>query len=727
MHKSLAVIQKAASSLAEIFDARSVAVVGASADPGKAGYQVLKTLLTMGYQGQVFAVNPKEREILGVACHASILDIKSPLDLLVISLPAPHVLGAMKQAVQRGDIRGAVVLSAGFAETAVPEWVEAEHELVKLAESAGIRVFGPNCLGIINCQTRLSTSFAPGLTFTPGKIGYISQSGATGGAILMMGADQPKPLGYSKFAHVGNMCDVSNLELIEAYGSDPSIDLIVLYMEGVKDGRKLLEIASRVTRTKPIVLFKVGRTDMGAAATLSHTGTLAGSDAVYDAVFRQCGIVRVNTLDELVDSAKAISMLPKPAGNRVCVLTEAGGLGITCIDQISRDGVLQLASLSRATQDRLTEILPPMAVVCKPDGYVDMTAAALTREHSESLRAILNDPGVDSVVLMILPPTFLPALELAKGIADVAQEFNKPVLVCLIKGEPMEAARKYLEENGVPTFNTPDRAALALASLTRASLNKSAEITTAQASGSNPAIQHALAQGRSLLEPEALHLLQENGFTIPAFHFVRTKEDALRAAADIGGPVVLKVVSPQVIHKSDVGGVKVNVVGSEAVGSAYDQILANVGAAMPEASFDGVLVVPCAAAGTELIIGMVRDPQFGPVIMFGLGGIFVEVFKDVSFRVAPFSREVALDMIKETRAARILEGVRGQKAVDVEALAQLLVKVSELAAKYEDISEIDLNPVRVYEHGVTILDCRIILKRALAASPITDDNPVTTH
>jgi acetyltransferase len=448
---------------------------------------------------------------------------------------------------------------------------------------------------------------------------------------------------------------------------------------------------------------------------------------VYDAAFKQCGIVRANSLEELVDSAKAISMLPKAVGNRVCVLTEAGGLGITCIDQISRDGVLRLASLGKVTKERLTEILPPMAVVAKPDGYVDITAAALTREHCESLRAILEDPGVDSVVLMTLPPTFLPALEVAKGLVEVVQEFNKPVLLCLMKGEPMAEARRYLEENGVPTFDTPDRAATALAALTRSSLVKSAEFTTAKGFIGNPAIQHALAQGRSLLEPEALQLLQENGFTIPSFHFAKTKAEAVRAATTIGGPVVLKVVSPQVIHKSDVGGVKVNLLGEQAVANAYDEILANIGKAAPDASIDGILVVPCAAAGTELIIGMVRDPQFGPVIMFGLGGIFVEVFKDVSFRVAPFDREVALAMITETRAARILEGVRGQAAVDVEAVAQLLVKVSELAARYEDINEIDLNPVRVYAQGAAILDCRIILKQAAAASPVAGENPVITH
>jgi acetyltransferase len=699
--------------LAQIFNPRSIAVVGASGNPVKAGYQFLKTLIAGGYRGQIFPVNPKEREIMGVLCYASILDVPAPLDLMVISLPAPQVLAVMSEAAQRKDIKGAVIVSAGFSETAIPEWVEAERKLVQLAKSAGIRIFGPNCNGILSSECRCSTSFAPGQTYTPGKIGYISQSGATGGAIMMMAEDQPKPLGYSKFAHIGNMCDVSNLDLLEFYGSDPAIDVIALYLEGVSDGRQLLEIASRITQKKPIVLFKVGRTDMGSVATLSHTGTLAGSDAVYDAAFRQCGIVRVDSLEQLVDAIKAISMLPKPAGNRVSVLTETGGLGITCIDQIVHDGVLQLAHLSETTKEKLTEILPFMAVVSRPDGYVDMTAAALTKEMSESMCALLEDPGVDSVILMILPPTFLPAVELAKGLVPVIGRFHKPVLVCLTRGESMAEAREYLETHGVATFDTPDRAAMALAALTRASsyqnTHRSFEITSAKAGSSHPAIEQALAQGRNLLEPEALQFLKDNGIKTPPFHFAKNREEAVSAAAAIGGPVVLKVVSAQVIHKSDVGGVKVNVVGDEAVGRAYDEILVKVKQAAPEASISGVLVVPCASEGTELIIGTVRDPQFGPVVMFGLGGIFVEVFKDVSFRVAPFGREVALAMIKETKASTILGGVRGQKPGDVEGLAQLLVSISEIATRYEEISEIDLNPVRVYPEGVAILDSRIIL------------------
>ncbi len=709
MEKALAVSNQNENALAGVFDARSVAVVGASLDPGKSGHQILKSLLDHQYRGQIFVIHPKEREILGVACHSSILDIPSPIDLLVITVPATQVLSVMSQAAQRGDIKGAVVVSAGFAETAVPEWVDAEAKLVQLARSSGIRVIGPNCNGIIGCEAHLSTSFAPGLTFTSGKLGYISQSGATGGALLMMAAKQPKPLGYSKWAHIGNMCDVSNVELIEMYGSDPSIAVIVLYLEGVRDGRRLMETASRITPKKPIVLFKVGRTEAGAVATMSHTATLAGSDAIYDGAFRQCGIVRVNTMEEVVDSAKALSMLPRVAGNRVAVLTQTGGMGIICIDQISRDGVLHLASFSEETKEKLVGILPRMAVVGKPDGYVDLTAAASIQQFRDALSTAVADPGVDSVILVVLPPSFMPQMEMPVGIAPVIEESKKPVLICTLDGEAVAESRKYLEEHGVATFETPERAATALAALTRASLVKSPQPMKSHVPASHNLIEKALGEDRNLLEPEAMELLKDFGIQVAPFHVAESEEQAITAARAIGGRVVLKVVSPQVIHKSDVGGVKVNIAGDQAVGNAYRQIVANVKQAVPEAVIKGVLVAPCAEEGTELIVGVFRDPQFGPVVMVGLGGVFVEVLKDVSFRVAPFGIEVARDMISETKAASILAGVRGQQPADIESLAELLVKISELSERYDDIRELDLNPVRVYTHGLAILDCRIML------------------
>jgi acetyltransferase len=703
-------IQQAAP-LAEIFAARSAAVIGASRDPNKAGYQVLKKLLSAGYDGRIYPVNPREREILGVSCYSSILEIKAPLELLIVSVPAAQVVRVMLEAEKCGGIKAAVVLSAGFSETGLAEGIEAERKLVEIARRSGLRIFGPNCIGIIDTGSRLCTGFAPGISLASGRIGFISQSGAFGAATLMLCADQPKPLGFSKFAHVGNMCDVSNLELLEMYDADPSIDVIAMYMEGVRDGRKLLNLASKITARKPIVLLKVGRTNGGAAATASHTGTLSGADAVYDAAFRQSGIVRVDGMAELVDGVKAISMLRKPGGTRVCVLTEAGGPGIACLDEMETGGTLLRASLAATSQRRLRQILPPMAVVAKPDGYVDMTGSALVKEHCDALEIVLSDPNVDSVILISLPPTFLPAVDLAAALVGVIRRFKKPVLACLMRGEPMHSARQHLEEHGVPTFDTPDGAARALRALTRASLAHGSAVDELRDGSPHPLIEGAVRQGRHLLEPEALHLLCDNGVETPPFLFAHDREEAIAAGALWGVPVVLKVVSPQVIHKSDVGGVRINLAGEQAVGNAYDQLIASVRCAVPEAEIAGVLVVPCAREGTEMIVGMFRDPQFGPVVLCGLGGIYVEVLRDVSFRVAPFDQATALEMIKETRASRILQGIRGTRPGDVEALAQLLVRVSEIGARYKHIREIDLNPVRVYENGIGILDARILLAK----------------
>lgn len=696
--------------LNEIFEPQSIAVIGASKDPYKAGHQVLKLLLNEGYNGKVYAIHPVEQEVLGLECHKSILDINEPLDMLVIGVPANHVLPIMEQARQRGDIKGVVVLSAGFSETAIPELVAIERQLVDIARSAGMRVFGPNCLGIANPEIKVCTGFAPGVKLIPGNIGIVSQSGAFGGAILMLLAEQPEPLGFAKFGHIGNMSDVSNIDLIEAYGDDPKIKVIAVYMEGVRNGREFLKVAARVSQKKPILLLKVGRTEIGSKAALSHTGTLAGSDSVYSGAFRQSGIIRVDTLEELVDSAKAISMLKRPTGNKLCILTEAGGPGIICMDEVEKGGVLQLAPLTTDTEHKLTELLPSMAMICKPNGYVDMTAAALAREHAESLRLILSDPNVDSAIVISVPPTFLPAIEVAQALVPVIKEFDKPVAICFMKGQPMIEARKYLEKNGIATFDTPDRAAKALAALTRTQYSSIYELADQVACVCHPVIEDAKSHSRNLVEPEALQLLRDNDITALPFKLAHSKEEAQQAAADFGGAVVLKIVSPEVIHKSDVGAVKVNLRGWNEVGAAYDEIIDNVKQAVPNANIGGILVVPMAKPGTEVIVGMVRDAQFGPVIMFGMGGVFVEVFKDVSFRVAAFGHTVARQMIEETTAYKILAGTRGEKPKDIDSLANLMVKVSELATKYPEISEIDLNPVRVYEQGISVLDARIMLK-----------------
>lgn len=695
-------------SLREIFEARSVAVVGASRDPFKAGHQVVRTLLTVGYRGRVYPVNPNEKEILGLPCYPSVTDIPDPVDLVVVCLPGRAAVAVMEEVERRGDVKGAVVISAGFAETGIPENVEAQRRLTEIARRSGIRVFGPNCIGIMNPETGLVTGFHPGVRLIPGNVGYVTQSGALGGSLLTLALSQPRPLGFARFGHVGNMCDVSNVELIADYGDDPRIKVIVVYLEGVRDGREFMAVVGQVTRKKPVLVLKVGRTESGARATLSHTATLAGSDAVYSGAFKQCGAVRVPTMQDLIAGAKAISMLPRPRGNRVGILTEAGGMGVISTDEVEASGVLRLAPMSRETCEKLTALLPPMATVCRPNGYVDTSAAAMAEEFREAMRLILADPNVDMVIFNSIPPTFLPPMDVARAIVPVVREFDKPVVACFTVNETVVEARRYLEENGIPTFDTPDAAVRALAILVQATFGTSHPLVDLPPAR-HPLLDRAAAEGRHLLEPEALAFLADHEIGVMPHILAHTREEAQRAAEAMGGPVALKVVSPQILHKSDVGGVRLNLQGSDAVGQGYDRLLRDVRQAVPAAEIHGVLVVPMAPPGPECIIGVTRDPQFGPTVMFGLGGVFVELFQDVSFRVAPFDREVALEMIQETRAYRVLQGLRGEAPKDIEGLAELLVQVSRLAARYPQIREIDLNPVRVYEKGYRILDARVLL------------------
>jgi acetyltransferase len=400
-------------------------------------------------------------------------------------------------------------------------------------------------------------------------------------------------------------------------------------------------------------------------------------------------------------------MLPKPRGNRVCILTEAGGLGVVSMDEVEEGGVLELAPMRRETCEQLTALLPPMAMVCKPNGYVDMTAAAMAKEFAEAMRLALSDPTVDMVALNSIPPTFLPPMDVAQAIVPVVREFDKPVAACFTVNPAMAETRRYLEENRIPTFDAPEEAVRALAMLTQATFAGSHPLAEVPAER-HPLLDGAVREGRHLLEPEALEMLRASGIEVMPHVLARQREEAQRAAADMNSPVALKVVSPQVLHKSDVGGVRLDLRGHEAVGRAYDRLVHDVTRAAA-ADLRGVLVVPMAAAGPEVIIGMVRDPQFGPTIMFGMGGVWVEVFQDVSFRIAPFDQDVALDMVKETKVYRVLRGVRGEGPKDLAGLTELLVRVSHLAARYPQIREIDLNPVRVHDRGYSILDARILL------------------
>jgi len=454
--------------LNELFDAQSVAVVGASNSPTKASHHVIRTMQDEGFEGRIFPVNPSEDTVLGLRCYPSLAEIEEEVELVVVSIPTRFVLSVVEQAAARGDVGFMVILTAGFAETAIADNVTLEKQIVDIASAAGIRIVGPNCIGVINPRTKLCTGFAPGLTLTPGKIGLITQSGALGGAFLMACGSQPSPLGFSRFGHVGNMSDVDIVELLLCYAGDAETKAISMYMEGIRDGRHFLRIAREVTQEKPVFVLKVGRNALGSRAAMSHTGALAGSDRIYDAALRQVGIERILAFDDLVDVSKAAAYLPAPAGNRVCVLTQAGGPGIIAMDEIGHEGSLCLAPLDPSTRSALEDLLPPMAMICKPDGYIDMTAAAMADVHARALQIVLDDPNVDSVVFITLPPTFLPAMDVARAVAPVASAASKPVVTCFMHGHAMLEARAHLEHLGVPTFDAPDRAARALIHLTHA-------------------------------------------------------------------------------------------------------------------------------------------------------------------------------------------------------------------------------------------------------------------
>ncbi|MBN1222743.1 MAG: CoA-binding protein [Candidatus Aminicenantes bacterium] len=454
--------------LDKMFNAESIAVIGASNNPGKASHQIIKTMIREKYKGKIFPVNPSQKQVLGLPCYPSLFHIENRVDLLIIAIPAQSVFEVLKTASGRKGVRGAVILSAGFSETGHADRIELEKAITILAEKTGLGIIGPNCIGLINTDNKLCTSFSPGLRLKKGSLGFLSQSGAFGGSFLMLAGDQPEPLGFSKFAHVGNAADMSMVDILDYYGQDEKTKTISMYLEGVTSGRKLLDRAKQITQKKPIFSLKVGKSEGGSQATLSHTATLAGSDRIYDAAFRQGGIVRVDSIEELLDASKAASFIDTYRGKRLCILTEAGGPGIIALDELGRKNIMRLASLQDSTKTKITELLPSMAVICKPEGYIDMTAAALEHEHAEVLRCILEDDGVDAVILISVPPTFLPAENVALAVRNVVKNFDKPVAVCMMNGEVMKTARRQLERAGIPTFETPDRAARALENLARA-------------------------------------------------------------------------------------------------------------------------------------------------------------------------------------------------------------------------------------------------------------------
>ncbi len=706
-----------------IFSPQSVAVVGASTTAGKVGHDIFANILKGGYQGVLYPVNPSARAVLSVRAYPTIAEIPDPVDLAMIILPPKPAIQAVEDAIQKG-VKGLVIVSAGFREVG-GKGLEMENRIVQMCREAGIRLVGPNCLGVINPQptVRLNASFSARMP-KAGNISFISQSGALCTAVLDFAADLD--FGFSKFISIGNKADVDELDLLRYFHKDVETEVIMIYLEELRRGYEFIEEVKQITsgeRPTPVLVIKSGRTGAGAKAAASHTGALAGTEAVYDSIFQQSGIIRVDSIAELFDCASTFaykneSTLGKmrkkvPDGNRVAIITNAGGPGIVATDVTVSSG-LTLAQFTSETTEVLASHLPEAANLHNP---VDVIGDASQERYENALGTVIRDEGVDGALVILTPQSMTNALATAEAIARIARRTHKPILCCFMGIMDVSAGVKHLQEKGIPVFRFPENAAKAFGTLYQYSkwLNRHflAQFDLKHDHATAAAIiESARAAGKTWLgELEGLDLLACYGFTVLPTQLAETADAAVEIAQSMGYPVVLKIVSPQIIHKSDAGGVIINLQNGAEVEYAYNQILNRARAYKADAKITGVLVQKMAGAGQEVIFGMNRYPTFGPLLMFGTGGIFVEVFQDVVFRLAPIQRNEARRMIRGIKGYKLLEGFRGKPEADVLTLEKLMVSLSSLTVNHPEILEMDLNPILVHAEGqgATVADCRIIL------------------
>jgi len=707
-----------------IFSPQSVAVVGASTTSGKVGHDIFVNILKGGYQGTLYPVNPKAKSVASVRAYASIADIPEAPDLAMIILPPNLALDAVKEAIETG-VKGIVVVSAGFKEIG-GEGRQIENQIVAICRKAGVRLVGPNCLGVINPlkNVSLNASFSTRMP-KPGNVSFMSQSGALCTAVLDFAAD--REFGFSKFISIGNKADVDEVDLLRYFHDDPDTEVILIYVEELQRGQAFIKTAKEITggdHPKPILVIKSGRTSAGAQAAASHTGSLAGSEAVYDAIFAQSGIIRVDSIDELFDFAIAFAYKNEnalgkmrrkvPLGNRVAIVTNAGGPGIVATDMTVVSG-LELAVFSQDTIDSLQSHLPVTANIHNP---VDVIGDAAQDRYEKALSAAIRDEGVDGALVILTPQSMTNAMGTAEAIVKIARRSHKPILCCFMGLIDVSAGVKYLQNNGVPVYRFPENTAKAFGAIYRYSrwLNRQ-ELAPYEfkhdRQRARDIIASSLAAGKTYLgELEGTKLLACYGFNVLPTHLATSAEAAVKLADEIGYPVVMKIVSPEIIHKSDAGGVMINLADAAAVEKAFTAILANAKVFDAEAHIDGVLVQKMAPKGLEVILGANRYPKFGHLLMFGSGGILVEVFKDVTFRLAPINRNSARSMVRGIKGFQLLDGFRGSGRKDIEAVGKLLVCLSDLVVDNPEIKELDINPLLVHseKQGATVADCRFILE-----------------
>jgi acetyltransferase len=696
-------------SLDAILRPRTVAVIGASRSPHTIGHQVLANLIGHGFTGSVYPVNPHAPSVHSVKAYPSVGAIPDLVDLALIVVPRQHVLNVAEECGQAG-VRGLVVISAGFKEMG-GEGVEAERRLVEIVERHRMRMVGPNCMGVINAHPdySMNATFAP--TMPPfGQAAFVSQSGALGVSVLDYAAEYG--IGFSQFVSVGNKPNVSGNDLLLQWEHDPDVQVILMYVESFGNPRRFFEIASRLTKTKPILALKSAKSKAGARAASSHTGALAASDTAVDALLAQTGVLRAGSIEELFDMAMAFSGRSLPRSRRTAVLTNSGGPGILAADALETHA-LELVDLQPDTVAKLKPLFPPEASIRNP---LDMIASATAANYQTALDAILSDDHVDSAVAIFVPPLGVRQEDVAESIVRVAQHHHqKPVLAVLMGREGLPQGKAELHRAGIPAYIFPESAARALAALRRHREWRARPDVPPRALAVDRArvatiAARARAEGRTKLsEIEALEVLAACGIPAAPARLARDAEGAARVAAELGFPVVLKIVSPQIVHKTDVGGVRPNVDSVTEAKVACVEMLEAVRQRAPQATIDGILVQRMIHGGRETIAGITRDHAFGPLVMFGLGGVFVEAIRDVVFRIAPIQPLDAHDMVRAIRGVAILDGIRGAPPVDFAALVDILLRVSQLAVDVPEIAELDINPLLTFPDRVVAVDARVLV------------------
>ncbi len=690
------------------FAPRGVVVVGASTDPTKLGYGVARNLLEGGFPGAVHLVNPKGGQLLGHPLYPSVENVPDPVDLAVILIPAPAVPPVLEACGRRG-IRAAIVASGGFRETG-QQGAELEAACVEIAQRHDMRLMGPNCIGLVDTHLPLDTTFLPPPGPPVGNVAFITHSGALAAAVIDWARGQG--FGFSRLVSLGNQADVNETDILPVVAADDHTRAIAMYLESVGAGRRFVEAARTVARQKPIVALKVGRTEAGQQAAASHTGALAGQERAFEAAFRRAGVLRAGTVQQMFQWAEALARQPLPRGDRVLILTNAGGPGVTAADAIAAEG-LRLARLTAQTRQLLQEILPPAASLHNP---VDMLASASPEQYAQALRLGLDDPGVDMVMVILPPPPMFSAGAVARAMIPLIQTADKPVVVVPM-GDPLVAeAVAHLRAARVPEYRFPEDAASALGALYR----RARWLETADQPPLQPVDEAAAATARRLLAeditpagrwlpPNTIRaLLTAYGIPTPQEAVARNAAEAAEAAEKMGFPVALKVVSPDIAHKSDAGGVVLGLETAAAVAEAYEAMMARLQAAFPQARLEGALVQQMAPEGQEVIVGAVRDPLFGPLVMFGSGGVEVEGLGDVAFALAPLTAADRGHLLESTWAGRKLAGFRNLAPADRPAVEDTLARLAQLAADFPTLAEIEINPLRVLPEGrgVLALDVR---------------------